>query len=197
MKANPPLSEDEFEKEYNSPYKIKKYHYNFRTDNELTEENLKRTFINLCTSAFFHNKEKTIREEHLNLDSMNSQEKEDVIFRMKKQLEEFNELPINKESFFSAVGKASPFRPSSTYGKRICLCHWLTSCRNRPKGKCRKLKRERIRRKKRSLFGSRLRGICMILIRRRRDRRSTRRYLGNTWQRRRCRKGRKQAQWSR
>lgn len=84
MKVNPPLSEEEFEKEFNSPYKIKKYHYNFRTDNELTEENLRKTFVNLCASAFFHNKEKTIREEHLNMDSMNSQEKEDVIFRMKK-----------------------------------------------------------------------------------------------------------------
>jgi len=30
MKVNPPLSEEEFEKEYNSAYKIKKYHYNFR-----------------------------------------------------------------------------------------------------------------------------------------------------------------------
>ena len=108
VKANPPLSEDEFEKEYNSPYKIKKYHYNFRTDSELTEENLRKTFVNLCTSAFFHNQEKTIREANLNLDSMNSKEKEDMIFRMKKQLEELNELPINKESFFSAVGKASP-----------------------------------------------------------------------------------------
>lgn len=30
IKINPPLSEDEFEKEHNSPYKVKKYHYNFR-----------------------------------------------------------------------------------------------------------------------------------------------------------------------
>jgi hypothetical protein len=30
VKANPPLSEEEFEKEYSSPYTVKKYHYNFR-----------------------------------------------------------------------------------------------------------------------------------------------------------------------
>ena len=29
IKVNPPLSEEEFEKEFNSPYKIKQYHYNF------------------------------------------------------------------------------------------------------------------------------------------------------------------------
>lgn len=30
IKVNPPLSEEEFEKEFNSPYKVKKFHYNFR-----------------------------------------------------------------------------------------------------------------------------------------------------------------------
>ena len=30
LKINPTMSEEEFEKEFNSPYKIKKYHYNFR-----------------------------------------------------------------------------------------------------------------------------------------------------------------------
>lgn len=61
LRANPALSEEEFEKEFNSPYKVKKYHYNFRHEEELNEENLRKTFVNLCTSAFFHNKEKTIR----------------------------------------------------------------------------------------------------------------------------------------
>jgi len=40
MKMNPRLSEEEFEKEFNSPYKVKKYHYNFRHDDELSEDNL-------------------------------------------------------------------------------------------------------------------------------------------------------------
>ena len=72
IKVNPPMSEEEFEKEYHSMYSVKKYHYNFRTDEELSEEHLRKTFVNLCTNAFFHNKEKTIRPEHLNMDSLNS-----------------------------------------------------------------------------------------------------------------------------
>ena len=61
VKVNPPLGEEEFEKEFNNPYKVKKFHYNFRQDDELSEESLRKTFVNLCTTAFFHNKEKTIR----------------------------------------------------------------------------------------------------------------------------------------
>ena len=63
---------------------MKKYHYNFRDESELSEDALRKTFVNLCTSAFFHNKEKTIREEHLNLDSMETKEREEVVFRMRK-----------------------------------------------------------------------------------------------------------------
>ena len=64
--------------------------------------------MNLCTTAFYHNKEKTIREEHLNLDSLGTKEKEEIVFRMKKQLETLSELPIQNESFFTAIGKANP-----------------------------------------------------------------------------------------
>lgn len=53
LAANVPLSPEEFEKEFESPYKTKKYHYNFRHEGELSEENMQKTFINLCTSAFF------------------------------------------------------------------------------------------------------------------------------------------------
>lgn len=101
VKMNPPLSEEEFEREHESPYKVKKYHYSFRREEELTEENLKKTFINLCTNAFFHNKEKTVREENLNLDSMNTKEKELVMYNMKRELEELSELPNHKSSLFS------------------------------------------------------------------------------------------------
>lgn len=84
MKINPPLSEEEFEREFNSPYKVKKFHYNFRQEDELNEANLQKTFVNLCTTAFFHNKEKTIRDEHLNLDSLSTKERDEVVFRMRK-----------------------------------------------------------------------------------------------------------------
>jgi hypothetical protein len=84
VKINPPLSEEEFEREFNSPYKVKKFHYNFRQEDELNEANLQKTFVNLCTTAFFHNKEKTIRDEHLNLDSLSTKERDEVVFRMRK-----------------------------------------------------------------------------------------------------------------
>jgi len=92
MKINPPLSAEEFEKEHDSKYKIKKYHYSFRRAEELTEENLRKTFINMCTNAFFHNKDKTIRIENLNYDAMTTKEREKLIYNMKIELEEMSEL---------------------------------------------------------------------------------------------------------
>lgn len=110
LRENPPLSEEEFENEYDSPYMTKKYHYNYRWDSELTEENLQKTFVNLCTSAFFHNKDKTVREDTLNLDALNSEEKKEVMYKMKRQLEELGELPLDKDSFFTNIGKVSPLQ---------------------------------------------------------------------------------------
>lgn len=118
VRINPPLSEEEFEKEYNSPYKIKKYSYNFRNDEELSEEHLRKTFVNLCTSAFFHNKEKSIRQEMLNLDSMNSKEKEEVVFRMRNQLESLSELPLHNDSFFSNLKQANPLQTQFNLWKK-------------------------------------------------------------------------------
>ena len=92
VKVNPPLSEDEFEKELDSPFKVKKYHYSFKREEELTEENLQKTFVNLCTNAFFNNKEKSVNQDYLNLDSMKSQEKDTVMYKMKRELEEMSEL---------------------------------------------------------------------------------------------------------
>jgi hypothetical protein len=40
IKVNRPLSEEEFEKEQDSPYKLKKYHFSFRRPEEITQENL-------------------------------------------------------------------------------------------------------------------------------------------------------------
>lgn len=103
------MSTEEFEKEKESPYKTKKYHYNYRQPEELEEENLQRTFINMCSSAYFHNKDKTIRAENFNLDGMNSKEKEEVMFKMKRELEDLAELPLDNDSFYSAL-KASPLQ---------------------------------------------------------------------------------------
>ena len=101
IKVNVPLSEEEFEREADSPYKVKRYRYSYRHPEELTDENLIKTYVNLCTSAFFHNKEKTVRSENLNLDSMNSEEKEVVMYNMKRELEEMSELASQKNQYFS------------------------------------------------------------------------------------------------
>lgn len=37
IKVNPPLSEEDFNKEVDSPYRIKRYHYNYRHPEELSE----------------------------------------------------------------------------------------------------------------------------------------------------------------
>lgn len=55
ISANQPLSIEEFEKEYESPYLTKKYHYNFRHESELADDNLKKTYINMTTKAHFDN----------------------------------------------------------------------------------------------------------------------------------------------
>jgi hypothetical protein len=115
--ANTPLSPEEFEKEYDSPFKTKKYHYNYRQPEELTEENLKRTFINMCTSAFIQNKDKTVREENLNLDSMNSKEKEEAVYKMKMELERLSGLPDEDSQFFSVMNH-SPLKSQFSIWKK-------------------------------------------------------------------------------
>ena len=88
--ANTPLSPEEFEKEIESPYNIKKYHYNFRHPEELTEECFRHTFVNMATKAFFERKEKSLKDENLNLDSMSSKEREEVMYRMNRELEDIS-----------------------------------------------------------------------------------------------------------
>jgi len=49
---------------------------------------------------------------------MNSKEKEEVIFRMKKNLENLSELPLHNESFFSSIQKANPLQTQFNIWKR-------------------------------------------------------------------------------
>ncbi len=62
----------------------------------------------MCTNAFIQNKDKTVRAENLNLDTMNSSEKEEVMYKMKMELERMSELPDDNDSFFTSVKNASP-----------------------------------------------------------------------------------------
>jgi hypothetical protein len=39
---------------------------------------------------------------------MNGKERDEVMFKMKRELEKFSELPDDNDSFFSAIKNASP-----------------------------------------------------------------------------------------
>jgi hypothetical protein len=54
----------------------------------------------------------------LNLDSLGTKEREEVVFRMKKQLEQLSELAPQNESFFSAVGKTNALQTQFNIWKR-------------------------------------------------------------------------------
>jgi DNA replication protein DnaC len=97
------LSPEEFQKEADSPYATKRYHYNHKHPEELTEECMRRTFVNMATNAIFSAKDKTVREENLNFDSMTSRERDEVMYRMNRQLEEIAMTPDAKESFFTQL----------------------------------------------------------------------------------------------
>lgn len=41
----------------------------------------------MATKAFFERQDKTVREENLNFDNMTSQEREEIMFRMTRELD--------------------------------------------------------------------------------------------------------------
>lgn len=49
---------------------------------------------------------------------MNSKEREEVVFRMKKQLETLSELPIQNESYFTSISKINPLQTQFNIWKR-------------------------------------------------------------------------------
>ena len=57
--------------------------------------------------AFFHNKEKTVREDNLNLDSMSSTERDRVLYNIKMELKKFSDQP-NLDSKYFSLSNLSP-----------------------------------------------------------------------------------------
>lgn len=93
MKHNIPLSEYEFNKEMNSSYKTKKYHYNYRWPEELTEEYLKKTFINMVANdKLYTGNEKSVRKENLNYDALQGEDKKEMVFRLKQKLDQYGKI---------------------------------------------------------------------------------------------------------
>ena len=61
----------------------------------------------MATRDFFEKKDKTMLEDNLNFDSMTSREREEVMYRMNRQLEEISRTPDADESFFSQLSQDS------------------------------------------------------------------------------------------
>ena len=49
----------------------------------------------MSTKALFDRKDKVVREDKLNYDLMNSKEKEEVMFKIKSELEKYSALPLD------------------------------------------------------------------------------------------------------
>mmetsp|Transcript_32705 Transcript_32705/g.24145 ORF Transcript_32705/g.24145 Transcript_32705/m.24145 type:complete len:121 (+) Transcript_32705:1-363(+) len=111
----------------------------------MSEENLKKTFINLCTTAFFHNKEKRLKLESLNLDAVNSAEREDVYFRLKKQLEADGELPITNDRFFVSPQKQTALQTQFKIWKRNMVVPLTDQLEEHAQRKLDQIERDRIR----------------------------------------------------
>lgn len=96
IKYNVPLSEYEFKREMNTSYKIKKYHYNYRWADELSDEYLKKTFINMVTHDKLYTKnDKSVKTEDLNFDALQGEDKKEMVFRLKQKLDEYGSLPTD------------------------------------------------------------------------------------------------------
>ena len=65
LKYNSPMSVSEFEIESECDFETKKFHYNYRHEDELKEEYLLKTFANISASNEIYDKtqDKGIREE--------------------------------------------------------------------------------------------------------------------------------------
>ena len=106
IKYNIPLSEYEFKREMNSSYKVKKYHYNYRWPEELTEENLKKTFVNMVAhDRLYSGNEKSVKKEDLDFDALEGEAKKEMIFRLQQKLDEYGNLPTDNDEFFVDANK--------------------------------------------------------------------------------------------
>lgn len=77
--------------------------------------------MNLCTNAFFHNKEKTVRAENLNLDTINSEEREVIVYKMRRELEEMSELATQNDSLFSQASLTPTHHQFSLWKRNLLI----------------------------------------------------------------------------
>jgi len=57
----------------------------------------------MATNAFFDRQDKTVLQENLNFDNMTSNEREEVMYKMNRELELISKTPDADESLFSSL----------------------------------------------------------------------------------------------
>jgi hypothetical protein len=62
----------------------------------------------MSTKALFDRKQQVVRADKINYDLMNSKEKEEVMFKMKRELDKYSELPLDSTQFFVPLKQGSP-----------------------------------------------------------------------------------------
>ena len=62
----------------------------------------------MSTKALFDRKDKVVSVDKLNYDLMNSKEKEEIMYKMKQELEKYSELPLDSNKYFSSIKQGSP-----------------------------------------------------------------------------------------
>jgi len=58
----------------------------------------------------YANKDKTVRVENLNLDSMNSSERKEAMFKMKMELDKLTTLPDEDNSLWRNISDPNPLQ---------------------------------------------------------------------------------------
>ena len=84
----------------NSSYKVKKFHYDYRWPEEITEENLIKTFLNMKIRDMMYHKTKSVSEEKTKIDAMSDKEKQELSFLIKQKVHEDGKLAIHKDELF-------------------------------------------------------------------------------------------------
>lgn len=65
-----------------SSYNVKKYMYNFWHPNELKDDALKKTYVNILMKQENKRDIRTVRQENLNWDVLSSEEKQNLKYKI-------------------------------------------------------------------------------------------------------------------
>ena len=84
-----------------SSYNVKKYMYNFRHPNELKDEALKKTYVNILMKQENKKDIWTVWEENLNWDVLSSEEKQNLKYKIYQKLNLLGQTADDQLQFFN------------------------------------------------------------------------------------------------